>query len=383
MADDNYVYTLYRYVPSIPAAAIMAAVFGLLAMGYLYRIVTHRTYFFVPFIIGLLFETAGYIARIFSHFDPNALGPYIVQTMLILVAPPLFAASIYMTLGRVILKLDAEPASLIRVRWLTKIFVAGDVISFLLQCGGGGYMAAGTLEAMKNGEHIVIAGLAIQLLWFGFFVVVASLFHWRVVRHPKYTISNDLRSQGSGISWSTLMWALYAACVLILVRSIFRVVEFVQGNAGFIMRHEYLLYVFDAVLMALTGIVLGLVFPGSFVSRRSRCADDATRIVAPTMVAFSQLVLLLPIPGALASNCTPESEAPIEATKSFDFLQHMGNTIFNTTGASLDRRDITLRTSQDGVNTVGYYYSLYNEIVLALSGSSHISADLANYFIAI
>lgn len=56
--------------------------------------------------------------------------------MLILVAPPLFAASIYMTLGRVILKLNAEPASLIRVRWLTKIFVAGDVISFLLQCGG-------------------------------------------------------------------------------------------------------------------------------------------------------------------------------------------------------------------------------------------------------
>ena len=101
------------------------------------------------------------------------------------------------------------------------------------------------------------------------------------------------------------------------------------------------------------------------------------------MVAFSQLVLLLPIPGALASNCTPESEAPIEATKSFDFLQHMGNTIFNTTGASLDRRAITLRTSQDGVNTVGYYYSLNDEIVLALSGSSHISADLANYFIAI
>jgi hypothetical protein len=56
--------------------------------------------------------------------------------MLILVAPPLFAASIYMTLGRVILQLDAEPASLIRVRWLTKIFVVGDVISFLLQCGG-------------------------------------------------------------------------------------------------------------------------------------------------------------------------------------------------------------------------------------------------------
>ncbi|PKX95400.1 RTA1 domain-containing protein [Aspergillus novofumigatus IBT 16806] len=244
MADNGFVYKLYRYVPSIPAAAIMAADFGLLATGYLYRIVKHRAYFFVPFIIGLLFETAGYIARIFSRFDPTALGPYIIQTMLILVAPPLFAASIYMTLGRVIPELDAEPASLIQVRWLAKIFVVGDVISFLCSAEGAGYMAAGTLDAMKNGEHIVIAGLAIQLLWFGFFIVVASLFHWRVVRHPKDLLGDS------------------PACVLILVRTIFRVVEF-------------LLYVFDAVLMGLTGIVLGLVFPGSFVSQQSRRAEDA------------------------------------------------------------------------------------------------------------
>ena len=56
--------------------------------------------------------------------------------MLILVAPALFAASIYMTLGRIIIKLDAQNESLIPVRFLTKIFVVGDVISFLLQCGG-------------------------------------------------------------------------------------------------------------------------------------------------------------------------------------------------------------------------------------------------------
>lgn len=81
-------------------------------------------------------EAAGYIARIFSHFDTLALGPYIVQTMLILVAPPLFAASIYMTLGRLIREMGAESASLVRVKWVTKIFVVGDVISFVLQCGG-------------------------------------------------------------------------------------------------------------------------------------------------------------------------------------------------------------------------------------------------------
>jgi len=41
-----------------------------------------------------------------------------------------------MLLGRIILVTDGESHSLIRKRWLTKIFVIGDVISFLLQGAG-------------------------------------------------------------------------------------------------------------------------------------------------------------------------------------------------------------------------------------------------------
>ena len=41
----------------------------------------------------------------------------------------------------------------------------------------------------------------------------------------------------------------YSASALIMVRSVFRVVEYVEGNNGYIMRREALLYVFDAVLM--------------------------------------------------------------------------------------------------------------------------------------
>jgi hypothetical protein len=60
--------------------------------------------------------------------------------MLILVAPPLFAASIYMTLGRVMVALNSQQLSIVPVRFLTKIFVVGDVISFLLQCAGKWYL---------------------------------------------------------------------------------------------------------------------------------------------------------------------------------------------------------------------------------------------------
>jgi hypothetical protein len=66
--------------------------------------------------------------------------------LLILLAPPLFAASIYMTLGRVTVKLRAEKQSIVPVRILTKVFVTGDVISFLLQAGG-------TVEVLLSETH--------------------------------------------------------------------------------------------------------------------------------------------------------------------------------------------------------------------------------------
>ncbi|KAL4926193.1 RTA1 domain-containing protein [Aspergillus undulatus] len=283
MADSSSpspeIFVLYRYTPSVVAAAIVGAVFVGLGLYHSYLLYRYRTWFFVPFVIGLLrmclyllslvsvgrlmtdtpsVEAGGYFARIFSHYDTLALGPYIVQTMLILVAPPLFAASIYMTLGRLIVKLRAESLSLIPVKYLTKVFVVGDVISFLLQCGGGGYMAAGTLEAMDNGETIVIVGLAVQLLFFGFFVIVSAIFHYRVKTAP----GQNLQDTPQVRQWEAMMYCLYGACILIFVRSVFRVIEFVQGNSGYLMSTEWLLYVFDAVLMALQAALLLVAYPG-------------------------------------------------------------------------------------------------------------------------
>ncbi|KAJ5689649.1 Protein RTM1 [Penicillium macrosclerotiorum] len=273
-------FVLYRYTPSIPAAAVFVAIFLFLGIVYTIRLIQTRTYYFVPFLVGLLFECAGYIARIFSHFDTKALGPYIVQTMLILVAPPLFAASIYMTLGRVIVALDARKASIVPVRFLTKIFVVGDVISFLLQCGGGGYMAAGTLSAMTTGANIVISGLAIQLLFFGLFVIVSAVFHWRVRMQSEYKPVSSPHGQGLQKSLEPIMWALYVACILILVRSIFRVIEFAEGNDGFVMKNEYFLYVFDACLMALAGITLAVVYPGSFLTKEGSKRDSDLQLMS-------------------------------------------------------------------------------------------------------
>ena len=62
----------------------------------------------------------------------------------LLVAPALFAASIYMVLGWIILLTQGERFSMLPKQWLTKVFVCGDVLSFLLQAGGGGMMSSGS-----------------------------------------------------------------------------------------------------------------------------------------------------------------------------------------------------------------------------------------------
>lgn len=80
----------------------------------------------------------GYVARAVScQQTPDwTLTPYIIDVILVLVAPALFAASVYMELGRIILVTDGERHSIIRAKWLTKIFVMGDILSFLMQSGG-------------------------------------------------------------------------------------------------------------------------------------------------------------------------------------------------------------------------------------------------------
>lgn len=61
--------------------------------------------------------------------------------------------------------------------------------------------------------------------------------------------------------------ALYFVSLFILVRSLFRVIEYVQGQNGYLLRHEVFLYVFDAVLMTGAMVVLNVVHPAQVIIR--------------------------------------------------------------------------------------------------------------------
>ena len=250
---DGEIFVLYRYVPSMTAATIFVVLFALTTGLHMFQTFKKRSWFMTPFLIGGLFETIGYIGRILSSNDRYKLSPYIMQTLLLLLGPALYAASIYMILGRLILLTNGERYSLVRRKWLTKLFVGGDVLSFLMQSAGGGIMSSGA-AGMKTGEKIIIGGLFVQILFFGLFFVTAVLFEMRGKQHLT-TLSNT-------IPWKKHLLALYVTSILILIRSIFRVIEYIQGNAGYLLRHEVFLYVFDAVLMLAVMVILNVVHPG-------------------------------------------------------------------------------------------------------------------------
>ncbi|GKU16376.1 unnamed protein product, partial [Fusarium langsethiae] len=234
-------YALWLYLPNVPAAAVFTILFALGTTVIAWQMFRTKAWYCSVFVIGGVLEMVGYIVRGVARDKTDELIPFVIQNAFILVAPALFAASVYMTLGRIISSIQAQQLSIIRVKLLTKLFVIGDVISFAVQSGGATMMA--TSDDPKLGETMIVAGLFVQIVVFGIYIVTTAIFHYRVRTQRSNVFANF------GNNWEKLLIMLYIVSALIMVRSVFRVVEFIGGQDGYLLKHEWTLYVFDALLM--------------------------------------------------------------------------------------------------------------------------------------
>ncbi|KAM0428282.1 hypothetical protein ACHAPT_007183 [Fusarium lateritium] len=262
MASDRY-----QYEPSMAAAVIFIVAFSLSGFYHAYQVARLRSWYFIPFVVGCAVEAIGYGGRAVNASEDSgewSKGPYIIQALLLLLGPPFYAASIYMVLGRLIRLLEADRFSMVRLNWLTKIFLFGDVASIVVQGMGGGILAGAKTSADRDkGEAIIIAGLFIQLIFFGFFMIVTIVFHRRLHREPT-TASLKIQSP-----WKRLLVVLYASSALIMVRSIFRVIEYIMGEDGALMANEAYLYVFDATLMLIVTVMFNVFHPSAIINKQS------------------------------------------------------------------------------------------------------------------
>lgn len=112
--------------------------------------------------------------------------------MLILSSAPLLAATVYMTLGRLIRSLEAEEHAILSTRWVTKIYVLIDIGSLVCQVMGSAMQANGDANSVQTGMRVVMIGLGVQLFALACFVLMTAVVHHRLIDAPTF-ISNDPR----------------------------------------------------------------------------------------------------------------------------------------------------------------------------------------------
>lgn len=233
----------------------------------------------------------GYLERARAHSEPTVLGPWILQNMLLLVAPPLFAATVYMSYGRITTALSRGHQSHIRTGRgccarccyslcctcsPTRGYVVVDLIALFTQLIGTVLPASGTAEAQRLSKIIVLIGLLAQLLGLGIFLFVCGRLHGRLRSDSSGFQSRKIGSDPS-IRWQAYFVVLEVAAVMLVVRSIVRGAEYLEGSDGVIASHEVFIYVFDAVPMLVVMVGLLLRHPLRLVRNVARIEHKVTK----------------------------------------------------------------------------------------------------------
>nr|RBQ98114.1 hypothetical protein FVER53263_00259 [Fusarium verticillioides] len=234
---------LWQYVPSLIGSIIFTLLFALATIAVGHKMHKSKTRFCLPFFLGGVFEVLGYFFRALCYNATDSLPLNIMQALFLLLPPVFFAATLYMVYSRLVRAVGGESCSLISVRWTTRLFVLGDVLTFNIQGNGGGLLA--NADLVHIGNIIVITGLIAQILLFLAFVACCVVFHRRFRVHLRHT------SMPVAIRWEAYLNMLYFTSALILVRNIFRVVEFAMDKEGYLQQKEWPTFVFDSVLMLL------------------------------------------------------------------------------------------------------------------------------------
>ncbi|KAH8897320.1 RTA1-domain-containing protein [Thozetella sp. PMI_491] len=242
---------LWHYVPSQVAAIVFAALFTVITALHGWKMFSGRFWFCLPFFIGGIFEIVGYIGRALAYDHTGDLLPYLIQSIFLILAPVFFAASLYMTYGRCVRAVQGEKWAPISPRWSTRLFVLGDIVTLQVQSSAAGMLAKS--ESYSQGEHLIVAGLILQIIIFGFFIYVTFRFNIQFRNKGR---------QATEVPWQACLNMLYVASVMIMVRNFFRMIEFIMGSDGYLQSTEWPVYVFDGTLMLVTMGIFFWWYPG-------------------------------------------------------------------------------------------------------------------------
>lgn len=275
-------FDLYPYNPAQPPAFAFLALFGIASVTHFILMFPYRAAFPIPMIIGsgskqspaeeapphqltlAPVECVAYWFRSRSHDNLRETLPFLLQNLLMLVAPPFLAATLYMSLSRITRALRAEELSLISLRWVTKLFVLVDAACFVTQTAGAIMSGSENPNEAKQGKNIIIWGLILQIIAFALFILCILVLQIRLKSRPtRHCLAGVL-------PYRRYLVGLYCTSLLFLVRNIVRIVEYNQGGDGPLLSNEAYLYIFDGCFMLGIVVIIIVLHPGRLVKQAKR-----------------------------------------------------------------------------------------------------------------
>ncbi|KAJ7108025.1 RTA1 like protein [Mycena crocata] len=260
-------HSKYGYVPTEWVCITFLALFGISTALHLGQAIYFRTWWLLPTaVLCGIGELAGWGGRFWSSQAPAEKTPYMMQITTTIISPtPLIAVS-FILLGRIVQRLGAS-YSRITPKWYSIIFVSCDFFALVVQGGGGGLAASADDEAgAAMGANIMLGGIIFQ------FVAILVYCACAIDFLRRYKADRPVRKQTDDELAHTrmlmdprvkkLIYALAFSTFVLLIRSVYRIIELATGWHGKIIETEIYFNIFDGAMVVLAIYTINVAHPG-------------------------------------------------------------------------------------------------------------------------
>ncbi|KIY71301.1 hypothetical protein CYLTODRAFT_369641 [Cylindrobasidium torrendii FP15055 ss-10] len=248
---------IYGEVPSEAAAIICGVVYVLVGFALFWRVFKYRHWWGLCLPIGAVASGIGFFVKevmLNSEAHQNSKALLIAQNVIIVCAPAAFFAFNYILYGRLVSSAIGPQYSLIRPSRVATIFVASDILTFIIQGAGAGMIT--NPDHFETGKNIFVAGVVLQAASYYLFVVLLVIMHVRVKRAGV--------TKGTERWWKAI-WLLYFSSVFIIVRTVYRIIEGQSTRGSSLRSHEAYFYFLDFLPLILAIIVYVPWWPGEYL----------------------------------------------------------------------------------------------------------------------
>lgn len=193
----------------------------------------------------------GFATRLAGAYHTSDLGVLIASTVLIMSGPPIYALINYFVLSRLLYYMPyLAPLHPGRV---ATTFLGLDAVCEILIGNGAWRMANSSMTAKQRqvGANMVLASLSLQALLFAGFGILSALFQRKAERAG--VLKREMR---------VVLYVMYVSALIVTIRCIYRLVEYVLGWDSTIYKNEVFFWVFEASIMFVNTALLNAFHPG-------------------------------------------------------------------------------------------------------------------------